>query len=61
MPNYILNAETEVNQALLDEFKIQEGVRMVSQLPDCDDCRVSDLPNEGGISTVSKRVYVCDF
>ena len=37
--NARLNAEKKINQTLLDEFKIQEGVQMSSQLPYCDDSR----------------------
>ena len=41
----------------IDEFKIQDGVKMLRQLPDYDEFRDFDLPNEGNLSTVSKRIH----
>ena len=47
MLNSSLNAEADVNQLRLDEFKIKGDVKMVGQLPHYDDLRDFDLPNEG--------------
>ena len=41
----------------LGEFKIQEEVKMISQLPDYDDFRGPGLPKDGALASVSKRAY----
>ena len=53
----IVNAETEVNQLLLDEFNTEEGVVMFAQLPDYDDFRELDLPNGDELAHVSETAY----
>ena len=57
MRNVILNAENDVSQRLLGEFKIQEDVNMWGQLPGYDDFRRLDLEYEDELATVSKRAY----
>ena len=47
----------EENQVLLGEFNLQENVTMYSQVPDYDDPRGSDLPNEKDLTAISKRIY----
>ena len=56
MLNPGLNGESDVNQALIDEFKTKEDVKMFRELPDCDDFRCFGLANEDDLSTVSMRV-----
>ena len=57
MMNSSLDDEIEVNQVLIDEFKVKEDVKMFSQLPDYDDFRWADLSNEGDLATAYKRSY----
>ena len=57
MLNVSIGAEKELNRPLLDEFKIQEDVRMLGRIPECDDFRFFDLESEGDLATVSKRTY----
>ena len=46
----------EANRALLGEFKIQEDVKMYTQLPDCDNIHRFDLSSEMDLSAISKRI-----
>ena len=57
IPNASIGAEKEVNQFLLDEFKNEVDVKLVGQSPDYDGFRGFYLSYEGGLSTVSKRIY----
>ena len=54
-PNEIISAENEVNQALIDQFKVQGDVEMFSRLPDYYDSRCLDLSNEGELATVAEN------
>ena len=47
----------EVNHVILDEFKIQDDVKMYRKLPGCDGFRCFDLPGESGLAAISNRVY----
>ena len=47
----------EVHQAILDEFKIQEDVKMYIQLPDYDDFLGFYLPSESALAAISNRAY----
>lgn len=42
---------------LLSEFNIQEDLKAIGQLRECDDFRGSDLSNEGDLSTLPKRTH----
>ena len=42
---------------LLFEVKIQEDIKMYSQLPDYDDFRGFGLAKEAGLAAISKRIY----
>ena len=47
----------DANQALLDEFKIQEDVEMYIQLPEYYDFRGFDRPIETDSAVIPKRVF----
>ena len=55
MSNGSLVSYPEVYRALLDKFKMQYDVKMYIRLPDYDDFRDFDLPNEMASSAISKR------
>ena len=52
-----LNAEKEVNRAVLDEFKKQYDVKMFRHVHGNADFRGLDFPNEEDLSMVAKRVF----
>ena len=58
MLNSSLNADNAVNQLFLDEFKIQEDVGILTQLPDCGDFRGFYLQDEDALSRISKSAYI---
>ena len=47
----------DVDHAILCEFKIQDDVKMYSQLQEYDDFWRFDFPQETDLSAISKRVY----
>ena len=47
----------ELNHALLDEFKIQEDVKMYSQRPGYYGFRGFDLSDGNGLTAISKRTF----
>ena len=51
-----LDSAAELNQALLDEFKSRDDVKMQTQLPDYDNLQCFDLSNDRGLSVISKRI-----
>ena len=55
MPNAIVGDPSEVNQLLIDEFKIQEDVKMYTQLADCDDFHRFDVSNAMNLSSILKE------
>ena len=47
----------ELNQALLDEFKIQDDVKMYIQLPGYGDFHGFDLPNGAELAAISQTFF----
>ena len=50
-----LGDSREVYKALIDEFKIQEDVKMYTQLADCDDFHRFDVSNAMNLSSILKE------
>ena len=51
-----LDSYPEENRSLLVEFKIREGVKMYTQLPDYDDFMGFDLSNAPDLAGISERI-----
>ena len=41
----------------IDEFNIQEDVKIYSRLPDYDDLQGFDLSNETDVASISRRIF----
>ena len=52
-----LSAKEEVNQAAVDDFKIQDDVKMYIQLHEYDDSQCFDLGDREELPTVPKHIY----
>ena len=56
-----LGDDPEVNQVLADEFKIQDDVKMYSQLPGYDDFQRLDIANGCDFAATQEIIYGCFY
>ena len=52
-----LENHPEINQSLLDEFKMKDGVKTYPQLPEYGDFQRFDLAIDIDLAPISKRIY----